>query len=156
MDVAPRNDARPGSVGAWRQLDVVLEQLGWDLKATSGQGQRDRHGNQLQFPDGVSWLSVVPEVVEWAAAVEDAPPADEVPVGILAERQGRLTVVEMVWWSKVRVFNVRLDYDKGDGYATVLANVSPRVDGEESPQFRTDHILSITDPETNEVLFTRA
>lgn len=156
MDVAPRNDERPGSVGAWRQLDVVLEQLGWDLKATSGQGQRDRHGNQLQFPDGVSWLSVVPEVVEWASSIQDAPPADEVQVGILAERQGRLTVVEMVWWSKVRVFNVRLDYDRGDGYATVWANVSPGVDDEESPHFRTDHILSITDPETDEVLFTRA
>lgn len=90
----------------------------------------------------------------WEPGVPDA--RDLEILGVLQERDGHVSEVELKDGRVCKVWNIAWGYDAGDSWAHVTTNCSPFVAGQDLDFFFTHEVHTIRAPESAVVLVTPA
>ena len=76
-------------------------------------------------------------------------------IELLESRDGVLTLLELEDGRVLRAFNSCGSRDMGEEWEHTTLNISPFLDGEDSPFVLTGEVVRAIDPETSAVLYTR-
>jgi hypothetical protein len=93
----------------------------------------------------VSWLRRLGRRRHDGPDMVQPPAADTRLIGLLRERDGRPTAVELHDGRCLTVINIAWGYDMGDTHAHVTTNCSPFIDGEPVEVFFTDEVQRVID-----------
>ncbi|MEP7379101.1 MAG: hypothetical protein ABI725_06000 [Chloroflexota bacterium] len=81
------------------------------------------------------------------------PAEGEAIVGMLRDRDGRLTLIHLADGRQCRVFNIVWGRDMAAEFDHITTNISPSVETEAIDFFHTDQVRRVADADTGRVLF---